>query len=181
LLVTVGLCLTSVSTLRVPKAMTRRAAVATAVSLPGSLRANAAGNPLVGGEFSGYKNREYGDASSPAPTRPAKVACEEGQRLAPDGFGGKKCVGAVKPVTERVAENILGGAPSPSLAPSAPRPVVKSAPAPSTRSSQPMPAALTYEDLLKNSIANKEATYGRELTEEERLAVAVKLKSLLGK
>ena len=93
--VTVGLCCASASALRIPAAMTRRAAVATAASLVGgSLRASAAGNPLVGGDFSGYKARDYGsgttDFPSAVPAKPGKLTCEEGQRLAPDGFGGKK-------------------------------------------------------------------------------------------
>merc|ERR1719310_1176702 len=91
----------SASALRVPttQVIGRRAAVSGLISLPAAV--SAAGNPLVGGDFSGYKQRDYGNGYNTAPGSTGggaapKAACPEGQRLAPDGFGGKTCKGAIK-------------------------------------------------------------------------------------
>ena len=70
--------------LQVPAVFTRRGAVTALVALP--CAASAA-------EFSGYKERDYGNGANTAlgtvPKKPI-TQCEEGQRLSPDGFGGKK-------------------------------------------------------------------------------------------
>ena len=81
------------------------AALAAVAGLPAAA-ANAA-NPLATDSFTGYKSRDYGNGQntaigSTAPTKTAGTVCEEGERLAPDGFGGKKCVAALtNPSQER--------------------------------------------------------------------------------
>ena len=71
---------------QVPAAFTRRTVMTGFVALPGAAAA---------AEFTGYKERDYGNGYNTAPgsvsSKPQATQCEEGQRLAPDGFGGKKC------------------------------------------------------------------------------------------
>ena len=66
-------------------AIGRRSAVAGILGLP--LAASAA-------EFTGYKTRDYGNGENTAtgekPREASATSCPEGERLAPDGFGGKK-------------------------------------------------------------------------------------------
>jgi hypothetical protein len=84
--------------LEVPRSVSRRAALAGVAGIPAAV---SAANPLATDSFSGYKSRDYGNGQNTAvgsasPTKAAVTACEEGQRLAPDGFGGKKCAGPLE-------------------------------------------------------------------------------------
>ena len=77
-----------------------------------------------------YKQRDYGGvpAPAPAPASSSKPVCEDGQRLAPDGFGGKACVGEVKSVFKQIVGDDEPAAPK-----AKPEPAIKAAaPLPST-------------------------------------------------
>jgi len=157
--------------LKLPASVGRRAVVA---GLAGTPLAAHAGNPLSFDGTVEYKQRNYGTDAGPAQ---AKQGCEEGQRLTPDGFGGKKCVGEVKSVAARV----LGG----NEADSRPAPPPRSAKAEPksrgkpTQSSQPSAPALSFEELLANSIKQKEDLIGRQLSDPERKDLESKLRALM--
>lgn len=119
---------------------------------------------------------EYKQRNGPSSGATKKTVCEEGQRLSPDGFGGKKCVGEVKAPAARVL-GLVDEAPStPSFsAPTAPTRSKKASIGESTSSSKP----LSFEELVANSIAQKESVIGRPLTEAERADLTAKVKSLM--
>mgnify|MGYP007078145242 CR=1 FL=1 len=125
-----------------------------------------------------YKVRNYGDDTPPAKAKPSSKGpvCEEGERLMPDGFGGKKCEAKVKPVISRVLSS--DGSPSPPPPP----PSAKAGPAKSsgqsTKSSAQSAPALTFEDLLANSIKQKEAVVGT-LSDGEKKELETKLRALM--
>lgn len=131
-----------------------------------------------------YKQRNSG-ASSSSPTKPQ---CEEGQRLTPDGFGGKKCVGEVKGVRERIGEAVESaisdaapGDAATASAPSVPKAKAK-VNAPPAAPAAPEPAArpLSMDELIANSIRQKSDLLGRELTDAEKADMAAKVKKLMG-
>lgn len=173
LLLAIALLVGQIDALKTPVLrVSRRAAIAGLGSLPSAARA---------AEFTGYKTRDYdgGPSTAPGNAEPKVTECPEGQRLSPDGFGGKVCKGKVKPVLERVVDGVVGEdrpppaeRPAPKAAVTAPRKSVGE----TTSSSKP----LTFEDLLANSIVNKESYLGRELSDVEKADLAVKLKALMG-
>ena len=80
----------------------------------------------------------------------------------------------MKPVVSRILEG--DGAPPP---PPPPPKQVKAAPVAATRASSSTPA-LTFDELLANSIQQKESLIGRPLTDVEKSDMSAKLKSLMG-
>ena len=109
-----------------------------------------------------------GNQTAPMTNEPLSA---EGQRLAPDGFGGKKCTGAVKGVAARALDNVgLAPAASP---PPPPKAAASAPPAPAPQK------ASSFEDMVTNSIAQKEAVLGRTLSEAEKAQLVSKLKALL--
>ena len=129
-------------------------------------------------EFSGYKERNYGDSPAIDTAPKKKAACLEGQRKTPDGFGGFTCKDKVKSVQERAVNAVIGdGAPPP------PPPPPKAASKPvgeSTRSSSSSSGpALTIDQLIENSIKQKEEFLGRPLSDQEKDLMAYKVKSLM--
>lgn len=176
----------SVGALKVP-VVTRRAALGGAIAglVPHSVSAAGLGGPVnnpLSNDFSGYKARDYGNGANTAPGSVAKskvTECAEDERLAPDGFGGKKCVPKVKPVAQRVVDTVVGGD-----APASPPPAAKKAAPPprksvGERTSSSASAPLTFDELLANSIKQKEEFNGRELTPEEKEMMKAKLKALM--
>ena len=155
--------------------VTRRSAVAGLLAgLPGAACA-AVSNPLNFESEVTFKTRSYD--SPQIDTRPAaKAGCPEGTRKTPDGFGGFTCKEKVKSVANRVLGD--GDASPP------PPPPPKKAAAPvgmSTRSSSSeSTGALTVEQLIENSITQKETLLGRKLSDEEKAAMAAKVKALMG-
>ena len=95
--------------------------------------------------------------------------------LSPDGFGGKVCKSKVKAIPAR----ILQGDGSPPPPPPPPRQAKAAAPVAATRSSSSTPA-LTFDELLANSITQKEGFLGRPMTDDEKSNLSEKLKSLMG-
>merc|ERR1712060_726489 len=102
----------------------------------------------------------------------------------PDGFGGKVCKGAVKSAKDQVADAVINAVvnddqPAKASAPSAP-----AAPAPPTKPkaaavAPPPPVVekpLTFEELVANSIANKESFLGRPLSDAEKADMEAKVK-----
>ena len=153
---------------------TRRAALAGLLTIPSAACAYPTSNPL---DFEGevtYKNRNYGDTAAPAKSK--VTSCPEGSRKTPDGFGGFKCADTVKTVPQRVFSGIVDDAPPPPPPPPPP-------PKPSaTRSSNPSSStpALTVDQLIANSIAQKSQLLGRDLTDTEKADMAVRVKKLMG-
>jgi len=120
-----------------------------------------------------YKQRDYGDGGAAASAASkAKPVCEEGQRLAPDGFGGKKCIGEIKSVLQQIVGDETPAAPKPAA-----EPVIKAAapPAPPPPPSKP----LTIDELVANSIAQKESLLGRPLSDTEKADMTTKVKKLM--
>ena len=103
------------------------------------------------------------------------------QRMMPDGFGGyieRDDDDEVKSIPARVMDGFSGddepvaaASPPPAAAPAAAAPA---APAPSS-------APLTFDQMVANSVAQKEAVFGRALTDAEKADLANKLKALLSK
>lgn len=149
-------------------ALGRRAAAVGLFGMPLAAPAYSYGK----GEFSGYKARNYGDMDAPgsAPPKPDKP------RMMPDGKGGYVERDApVKSVSARVVDSVADALDRP--APSAP-----AAPAPAQRavaSTQSSSAPKSFEDLLANSIQQKEQLLGRPLEGAERAQLESKLKALL--
>lgn len=100
-------------------------------------------------------------------------------RMKPDGFGGM--VPRDEPV-KSVAARALDVVVSDDGAPSAPAPKAapKAAPAAAASSSKSSAPKLTLDEMVENSIAQKEALLGRPLDTAERADITAKLKSLLG-
>jgi len=174
LLLAMTLLVSQIEALKAPVLrVSRRAAVAGLGSLP--LAASAA-------DFTGYKTRDYdgGPTTAPGSVEPVKVTeCPEGQRLSPDGFGGKVCKGKVKPVLERVVDGVVGeDRPPPAEKPAKQAAAPRKSAGESTSSSASKP--LTFDELLANSILQKQSLLGRELSEAEKADLAVKLKALMG-
>lgn len=180
LTVVVGLA----TSFNMPAALSRRAALAGAAGLMPAA-ASAAANPLAADSFSGYKTRDYGNGenTSPGSAQKTKVtSCPEGQRLSPDGFGGKTCKGQVKSVAATVSENLFEGDSSPKPPPTPPPlPKAKAAKEVATSRSSSSSPALTFEDLLANSIKQKEALLGTELSAAEKADLSDKLRALMSK
>ena len=121
----------------------------------------------------------------------ADAAVSDHTGLSPDGFGGKECKGKVKGVPQRAAEavtEVLSGDDAPPPAPvEAARARAVAAPTPkpsagqSTRSSSEAASSkpLTLDQLISNSIAQKEDLLGRKLTEQEAAEMAAKVKKLM--
>jgi len=176
--------------LQLPQLPSRRAAIGAiggAILLPVSAQAR---NPLDTSSEVTYKKRNYGDDTDTAP-KPKVTSCEDGQRLQPDGFGGKRCVGEVKSVGQIAGEaakeqidNLVGGGGSSSADPMAGARMSQAAaskaaskPPPSTKSSAPA-KPLSMEELISNSIAQKEGVLGRPLDTDEKMEMATKVRKL---
>ena len=153
----------------------RRAAVAGLFGMPAAVCAVT--NPLAADGFSGYKERNYGDATLPPPSSPTATKATCDGRLTPDGFGGKKCVEKVKTIPDRVLGGDDDAPPPPPVASAAPKKAVGETTRSSTSSSS---AALTVDELISNSIAQKEQLLGRPLRDDEKADLAAKVKRLLG-
>ena len=155
---------------------TRRAALAGLLTIPSAACAYPTSNPLNFDSSVTYKERGYGDTEAPAKKK--VTSCPEGARKTPDGFGGFKCAETVKTVPERVFYAITDDAPPP---PPPPPPPPKPSGA-STRSSSPSSStpALTVDQLIANSIAQKSQLLGRDLTDTEKADMAVRVKKLMG-
>ena len=154
---------------------TRRAAIAGALAgIP--MAANAVNNPLDFDKQVQYKERNYGDMPTVDTKPAAKAACDEGQRKTPDGFGGFKCVD--KKTAAGIPDRVFGGdsPPPPPPPPAAPKKSVGE----STRSLSSSSAPLTLEQLIENSIKQKETLLGRELTADEKAQLGAKVKALMG-
>lgn len=95
--------------------------------------------------------------------------------------GAYRCVGAVKSVGARIVDGVTGSEssppppPPPTKAASPSRSVGESTRSSSSGSSKP----LSFEDLLKNSIEQKESVLSRPLTDAEKADLAAKLKMLM--
>jgi len=157
--------------------ISRRSAMSglVAAGLPGAVYAM--GNPLTGGEFSGYKARSYGD--QPVSTAPVPSAqCPEGQRSTPDGRGGRKCVDRVKSPLGAIGDKMSAARDDQQQgeAGELAAPVAVKSREPSTASSS---APLTLEQLVANSVAQKESVLGRKLSESEIADLQAKVKTLL--
>jgi len=160
--------------LKLPMAVGRRAALAGLAGLPAA--ALAIGDD---GSFTGYKTRDYGNGQNTATgAKPGKLECAEGERLSPDGFGGKVCKSKVKSVANRVGDAVVGGGDgdAPPPPPSKPK---AAAPKAAPKAPEYSAPALTFDDLLANSIKQKEGLIGRELTEIEKDEMSAKLKALM--
>lgn len=154
---------------------TRRAVVAGLFAVPAAAHAEVS-NPLNTDNFSGYKERNYGNEADTATGAKVKVtSCPEGQRLTPDGFGGKVCKGKVKTIVERVLTDDNAPPPPPRAAAAA-APAKKSV---GERTSSSSSGQLTLEQLIENSITEKERFLGRSLDADERFMMAAKVKALL--
>jgi hypothetical protein len=177
--------------LRLPQLPSRRAAIGaigSAILLPVSAQAR---NPLDTSSEVTYKKRNYGnDEDGPESSAPKKkvTSCEDGQRLQPDGFGGKRCVGEVKSVgqiagdaAKEKIDNLVGGGSSDPMAGARMSQAVAtkaaSKPPPTTKSSAPT-KPLTMDELIANSIEQKAGVLGRPLNAEEQEEMAVKVKKL---
>jgi len=147
----------------------RRAAAAGLLGMP--LAAPAYDYGKGGGVV--YKQRNYGDMDAPgsAPPKPDKP------RMMPDGKGGYiERDAPVKSVSARVVDSVADALDRPAPpAPAAPAPAPRAQA--STQSSSSAPK--TFEDLLANSIAQKEQLLGRPLEGAERAQLESKLKALL--
>jgi hypothetical protein len=78
-----------------------------------------------------------------------------------------------------IPARILQGDGSPPPPPPPPRQAKAAAPVAATRSSSSTPA-LTFDELLANSITQKEGFLGRPMTDDEKSNLSEKLKSLMG-
>ena len=153
---------------------TRRAAVAGLFGLPACA---SAANPLDFSEGVVYKERNYGDMPTVDTKPPAKAGCPEGTRKTPDGFGGTKCVDKVKSVPGRIFSGDESSPPPPP-----PPPVAAAAPKKSIgeSTSSSSGGALSLDELVANSIAQKETFLGRPLTDQEKRVMTEKVKALMG-
>jgi hypothetical protein len=149
----------------------RRTAAATAVAGLFALPLAApAYNYGKNGGFTGYKSRGYGDMEAPSSAEP-----EDKKRMMPDGKGGFiERKEEVKAVSTRVVEKVLDGY---DRLPAAPAPAPAPRAAASTQSSSSAPKS--FEELLANSILQKEDLLGRPLDAAERADMESKLKALL--
>jgi len=157
--------------------LSRRTALAGLVGLPSA---------AVAAEFTGYKTRDYGNGANTATgakERPDadSVPCGKGvPGCRPDGFGGfERRDKPVKPLAKQVLENVVGDEDS---APPPPRKAAAPAPPPPPKASSTASSSkpLTMDEMVANSISNKEAFLGRQLTEAEKVELADKLKKLMG-
>jgi hypothetical protein len=87
----------------------------------------------------------------------------------------------VKSVGERVIDGVTGGEsrPPPPPPPSKAAPAARSVGESTRSSSAGTSAPLSFEDLLKNSIEQKESVLSRSLTDAEKADLAAKLKKLM--
>lgn len=135
--------------------------------------------------------RNYGSDAATVAAQKKVTSCEEGQRLQPDGFGGKRCVGEVKSVgqiagdaAKDAVDNLVGGGGSSASDPMAGARMSQAAaskaaskPPIITKSTAPT-KPLSMDELISNSIAQKEGVLGRPLNAEEQVEMAVKVKKL---
>eukprot|EP00967_Tisochrysis_lutea_P156526 scaffold315554_cov28-Tisochrysis_lutea.AAC.2 len=143
--------------------------------LPGAARAIA--NPWDKGDVPGLK---------PEATCKPKGTCA--CNCMPDGFGGyKERTTEVKPVAAKVMDAIIDDDGDADIqAPSKPKASIGNPPpkgynsgrATSTSSSAP---ALSFDDLVANSVRNKEEMYGRKLSEAEVNDIKAKVAKFTGK
>ena len=86
----------------------------------------------------------------------------------------------VKGLNKQVLDSVLGeeGANAPAPAP-APKAAPKPAPAAKAASTSSSSKPLTFDELLENSIAQKEAALGFTLSDAEKARMAEKLKQLM--
>ena len=151
-----------------PAQMGRRAALAGCCSLAIPAVASALPNPF-----------ERDDLVGLAPPKAKK-------RMRPDGFGGFVERGEdediTKPVPMRIADSFKGDepAPAPAPAPAAAPAAAPPPPPPPPAAKAPSAPALSMDQMLDNSIRQKEAVVGRPLTEAEKDALQTKLRALLG-
>eukprot|EP00316_Scyphosphaera_apsteinii_P017187 CAMPEP_0119322074 /NCGR_PEP_ID=MMETSP1333-20130426/57225_1 /TAXON_ID=418940 /ORGANISM="Scyphosphaera apsteinii, Strain RCC1455" /LENGTH=184 /DNA_ID=CAMNT_0007329209 /DNA_START=15 /DNA_END=569 /DNA_ORIENTATION=- len=163
------------------RAVLGRALAGTMGAAPALQAACALSNPFDKGDIQGLK---------------AEVTCKpKGScpcNCMPDGFGGyKERKAEVKPAVKVLVDTVIDdeadqqeakSSPKPSSVGLTPPPGYNSAKpasvAPSSKKSEP---ALSFDDLLANSIRNKEDSIGRKLTDAEAAAVEAKLTKLLGK
>ena len=159
---------------RSPAPTTRRAALGAALGVCVPAAAHAAFEVPLNKLEGGYKVRDYGNGVSSygqpaANAAPAGVCTKSGPGCMPDGFGGFKPRDSdpTAPLYKRVGDAVFSDADG-----AAPPPPPKAA----ARSSAP---ALTFEDLVANSIASKEELLGRKLTDAEKGALVAKLEALM--
>ena len=168
---------------RSPAPTTRRAALGAALGVCVPAAAHAAFEVPLNKLEGGYKVRDYGNGVSSynqpaADAASAGVCTKSGPGCMPDGFGGFKPRNSdpTAPLYKRVGDAVFsdadGAAPPPPPRAAAPPPPPKAA----ARSSAP---ALTFEDLVANSIASKEELLGRKLTDAEKGALVAKLEALM--
>ena len=167
---------------RSPAPTTRRAALGAALGVCVPAAAHAAFDVPLNKLEGGYKVRDYGNGVSSygqpaANAAPAGECTKSGPGCMPDGFGGFKPRNSdpTAPLYKRVGDAVFSdadGAPPPPPRAAAPPPPPKAA----ARSSAP---ALTFEDLVANSIASKEELLGRKLTDAEKGALVAKLEALM--
>ena len=158
---------------------------------PPSAPRTQARNPLDTSSEVTYKVRNYGSDAATVAAQKKVTSCEEGQRLQPDGFGGKRCVGEVKSVgqiagdaAKDAVDNLVGGGGSSASDPMAGARMSQAAaskaaskPPIITKSTAPT-KPLSMDELISNSIAQKEGVLGRPLNAEEQVEMAVKVKKL---
>ncbi|EOD06487.1 hypothetical protein EMIHUDRAFT_446503 [Emiliania huxleyi CCMP1516] len=96
----------------------------------------------------------------------------------PDGFGGyKERESAVKPVAAQIVEAIIDDdSPAPAVAAATKVAPAKAAPAARASSSA---AALSFDELVANSVKTKEEVYGRKLTDAEVADLKAKVTKLM--
>jgi len=84
----------------------------------------------------------------------------------------KKCIGEIKSVLQQIVGDETPAAPKPAA-----EPVIKAAapPAPPPPPSKP----LTIDELVANSIAQKESLLGRPLSDTEKADMTTKVKKLM--
>ena len=153
---------------------TRRAAVAGLFGVPAAAYA---ANPLAFDGEVQFKERNYGNGETPQNGyKPSGSSCPEGTRKSPDGFGGFTCKDKVKSIPNRIFS--ADGSSPPPPPPAAPPPPKSTGE--STRSSASSAPALTVDELIANSIKQKETLLGRPLDDAEKAAMAAKVKALMG-
>lgn len=167
-------------------AVSRRAALGAAALAALQAGRASAYDYSQGSENFSYKTREYSSSLDYETKKDAskKLECPEGQRATPDGFGGRKCTGKVKGVTQLAAEKateiLTGEAPAPAAAPAA---VPKAAPAAKKAAPPPPPPTpskpLSMDELIANSIKQKAELLGRDLTDAEKADMTAKVKKLM--
>jgi hypothetical protein len=137
-------------------------------------------------DFQGYKVRDYGSGANTATgakerlTADDDIPCAKGiPGCKPDGRGGyERRTKQVKPLAKQALEAVIG---DDGPAPAAPTATPQAAPkaAPSTRSSDSGPA-LSRDELITKTIAQKEEILGRPLSAIEREDLRSKVDKLLG-